>query len=155
MSAIWLLENPPQLYLFQNLVGSSSSLLYTVALYIMKEWVPQCSYEYLGDCDFETYREDSREFCNSQACPAQNSTRKSRSPSVPPRRIISWKIPRSYTCSKIWSDPPRHGSQRASAISQIPMSTYLRSVINMGLIPKKISQGHFRRSITYVPRSTG
>lgn len=30
--------------------------------YIMKEWVPQCSYEYLGDCDFETYREDSREF---------------------------------------------------------------------------------------------
>ncbi|MCI8975000.1 MAG: AraC family transcriptional regulator [Lachnospiraceae bacterium] len=30
--------------------------------YIMHEWIPQSAYEYLGDCDFETYRECSREF---------------------------------------------------------------------------------------------
>lgn len=30
--------------------------------YIMGEWIPQSGYAYPGDCDFETYRESSREF---------------------------------------------------------------------------------------------
>ncbi len=30
--------------------------------YIYKEWLPQSGYAILGDCDFETYRENSREF---------------------------------------------------------------------------------------------
>lgn len=30
--------------------------------YILEEWVPQSVYVYLGDCDFETYRENSRVF---------------------------------------------------------------------------------------------
>lgn len=30
--------------------------------YIMQEWIPQSGYVYPGDCDFEVYRESSREF---------------------------------------------------------------------------------------------
>lgn len=30
--------------------------------YIYREWIPQSSYVNIGDCDFEAYREDSREF---------------------------------------------------------------------------------------------
>lgn len=30
--------------------------------YIYREWIPQSGYVNIGDCDFETYREDSREF---------------------------------------------------------------------------------------------
>lgn len=30
--------------------------------YILGEWIPQSGYAYPGDCDFETYREGSREF---------------------------------------------------------------------------------------------
>lgn len=30
--------------------------------YIMQEWIPQSGYVYPGDCDFETYRESSREY---------------------------------------------------------------------------------------------
>lgn len=30
--------------------------------YIMQEWIPQSGYVYPGDCDFEAYRESSREF---------------------------------------------------------------------------------------------
>ena len=28
----------------------------------LQEWIPQSAYTYPGDCDFETYREDSREY---------------------------------------------------------------------------------------------
>lgn len=30
--------------------------------YILREWIPQSGYVYPGDCDFETYQENSREF---------------------------------------------------------------------------------------------
>lgn len=30
--------------------------------HIMREWIPQSGYVYPGDCDFETYRENSRKF---------------------------------------------------------------------------------------------
>lgn len=30
--------------------------------YISREWIPLSGYDRIGDCDFETYREDSREF---------------------------------------------------------------------------------------------